>query len=96
MQTESVADANSSFTEVDYGDTEVSDGSVISPVTEPIADQQPATATIGVEPIQWCVLLDGANHIPDLFGEGIDNNKGGTNWHSQGNDDPRGLHGVVA
>ena len=57
--------------------------------------QQPAQTGSG-EPIQWCVLLDGANHIPDLFGEGIDNGGGGTNWHSNANDDPRGPHGVYS
>ncbi|MBN2854057.1 hypothetical protein JXK06_00785 [Patescibacteria group bacterium] len=101
-QMQTIADANRSFIGADYGSTAnagVSDGSVMSPVTEPIvtqpATQQPATTTISAEPIRWCVLLDGVNHIPDFFGEGIDNKVGGTDWHSQGNDDPRGPHGVV-
>ena len=64
------------------------------------AVQQPQTgAQTGQarkEAIEWCVLIDGANHIPDLFGEGIDNGGGGTNWHSYANDDPRGPHGVFS
>ena len=57
--------------------------------------QQPVQPATSGEPIQWCVLIDGANHIPDLFGEGIDNGGGGTNWHSYANDDPKGPHGVL-
>jgi len=68
-------------------------GSQIAPAPGIQQPAQPA-ATAG-EPIQWCVLLDRANHIPDLFGEGIDNGGGGTNWHSYANDDPRGPHGVL-
>ncbi|NCN21880.1 hypothetical protein GW758_03440 [Candidatus Falkowbacteria bacterium] len=75
-------------------DLRVEDASASVGTSAPAATavQAPQTGGAG-EAIQWCVLL-GANHIPDLFGEGIPNGGGGTNWHSGGADDPKGPHGV--
>ncbi len=88
---------NRSFIGSEHGDPATSlspgydAGSQIAPA--PGVIQQPQTGA-RTEPIQWCVFLDGANYIPDLFGEGIDNGGGGTNWHSAGGDDPKDPQGV--
>ena len=90
------ADQPQSFLTGDGTTGIVNDGTSLGTSLPPAAVQQPAP-TGGSQPakaIEWCVLLDGASHIPDLFGEGIDNGNGGTNWHSDGNQDPKGPHGV--
>lgn len=86
-------DTSQSFLTGDGTTGIVNDGSNLG-ASVPPAVQQPTQT--GGEAIQWCVLLDGANHIPDLFGEGVDNGGGGTNWHSGGSDDPKGPHGVFS
>lgn len=72
-----------------YGDN------IVTTPAPSLAPVQTSASATAAEAIQWCVLLDGANHIPDLFGEGIDNGGGGTNWHSYANDDPKGPQGVI-
>lgn len=56
--------------------------------------QQPAQSGAAGTLTRWCVLIEN-NHVPDLFGEGIDNGVGGTDWHSYGNDDQKGPQGIV-
>lgn len=96
-QVRTVADSSRSFIGTDYGDAGnavVNDGSIMSPVAEPIMNQPVAQNTAN-DVIWWCGLMDGANHIPDYFGEGFDNHVGGTNWHSYAKDDPKGPQGIV-
>lgn len=63
----------------------------------PLAEPPAATANTNSseQVIEWCVLIDGVNHIPDFIGQGEDNKIGGTNWHSLGNDDPKNPYGTV-
>lgn len=89
-----VADRNQSSFLTGDGTTEAGIGNDGTNLGTSLPTTVPQPQAGAGEAIQWCVLLDGANHIPDLFGQGVDNGNGGTNWHSNGAEDPKGPHGV--